>query len=493
MRYQTPTTTDRPTVLRIGIYLRISQDRSGEGLGVTRQESDCRKLAERIAAERGAIAQITVFTENDTSAYSGKRRKQYEALTTAIDAGQLDMVIAWHPDGRHRSPAELEQFSALIERAATEIHTVQAGLWDLTTPSGRMVARQLGAVARYESEHKGERVKAARVQQAMDGRFHGGTRPYGFERDGMTVRPEEAREIVRMYEQLVAGVSLRQIVKDLNQRGIPTATARGPWTSQAVRDIIRRHRNAGWSVHNGEIVGKAQWPALVSEDTWHAAQAVLNDPARRTSPGNTPKWLGSGLYLCGVCGGAWLRVSAATGSKIKAYRCRSRELTGVTHVSRDALRLDALVEETVVARLERPDALSQLTAGQGSGGVDLAALRLEQAALRQRLDSLAEMFAAGEIDGRQLATASATMKAKIAEMDSTLAAAGMRSPLAELEGRDIRTAWFGAQPGGSDGLSLGSRRAIVDALLTVTVLPAPKGRRVSGVYFDPAFVRLEWK
>ncbi|MEV4239664.1 recombinase family protein [Nocardia sp. NPDC049737] len=485
--------TGKLSILRIAIYLRISQDRSGEGLGVARQESDCRKLAEQIAAQRGAVVHITAFTDNDTSAYSGKRRKEYERLTAAIETGQFDMVIAWHPDRLHRSPIELEYFIALLERGGTEVQTVQAGIWDLTTPSGRMVARQLGAVARFESEHKGARIKAARVQQATEGRFHGGARPYGFESDGVTVRQDEAREIVRMYEQTVAGVSLRQIVTDLNRRGIPTATARGPWTSQTVRDIITRHRNAGWSAHKGEVVGKAQWPALVSEDTWHAANAVVTDQSRRTAPGNTPKWLGSGVYLCGVCGKAELRVSAASSNRAKVYRCKSRELIGEQHVNRDALRLDGLVEETVVARLERPDALRKLTTGHAGSGNDVAALRLEQAALRQRLDSLADLFAAGEIDARQLSTASATLKAKVSEIDSALASLGMRSPLAELEGQDIRSTWFGKQPDRSDGLSLGHRRAIVDMLLSVTVLPAPKGRRVSGAYFSPEYISLEWK
>ncbi|WP_446224001.1 recombinase family protein [Nocardia sp. IBHARD005] len=486
-------TQGKITVLRIAIYLRISQDRTGEGLGVTRQETDCRKLAERLATERGVALHVEVFTDNDTSAYSGKRRKDYERLTVSIDAGQFDMVLTWHPDRLHRSPLELEHFITLIERTKTEVQTVQAGLWDLTTPSGRMIARQLGAVARYESEHKGERIKAARIQGALAGKFHGGMRPYGFESDGVTVRPDESREIVRMYEEVVAGVSLRQIVLELNRHGVPTATQRGPWTSVAVRDIIKRHRNAGWSSHLGEVVGKAEWPALVSEDIWHAANAVLNDPARRTTPGNTPRWLGSGVYLCGVCGIAQLRAGVSGRGRRPSYRCAARELTAVSHVSRDAGQVDDLVEKTMVARLERPGELAELVDEHGSAGVDVAALRLEQATLRQRLDAVAGLFAAGEVDARQLATASATLKAEVSEIETTLASLGMRSPLAALEGRDIRTAWFGIDDDRTDGLSLGHRRAIVEKLLTVTVLPAPKGRRASGAYFDPNFIKLEWK
>ncbi|MGQ4600886.1 recombinase family protein [Nocardia sp. R6R-6] len=479
--------TSTNAILRIAIYVRISQDRSGDGKGVDRQEGDCRALAERL----GATA-VRVYSDNDISAYSGKKRPGYLSLCEDIERGAVDVVIAWHPDRLHRSPIELEHFITLIEGRKTGVHTVQAGLWDLSSPSGRMVARQLGAVARYESEHKGERIKAARVQQALAGEFHGGMRPYGFERDGVTVREAEAVEIVRMYEQTVAGVSLRQIVADLNRRGIPTATGRGQWTSVAVRDIIKRPRNAGWSVHKGEIVGKAVWPALVSEETWKAAVAIVTNPARRTTPGNTPRWLGSGVYLCDVCGKAQLRCSTASGKPRRVYRCAARDKQGVEHVHRDALHLDAFVEETVVARLERPDTLNQLITRNDGGGEALS-LRVEQTALRQRLDSLADLFAAGDIDARQLASASAQLKAKLTEIDTALISLGMRSPLEELAGRDVRTAWFGTKEDRSDGLSLGHRRAIVDALMTVRVLVAPHGRRADGRYFDPNYVKIDWK
>ncbi|MEV0543790.1 recombinase family protein [Nocardia salmonicida] len=483
--------------LRIGIYLRISQDRSGEGLGVARQEPPCRKLAARLAAERGVALEITVYTDNDISAskYGRKKRPQYEALCAAIGRGELDVAIAYHDTRLIRQMRELEDLIDLIERANTEVHFAMAGRWDLLTASGKMQARIAGAVAQHESELKSERIKAARVQQAAAGKFHGGNRPYGYEQDGVTVRKAEAREIVRMYEQVVAGVSMRQIVLDLNRRGVPTAKARGPWTTVAVGGVVKNPRNVGHSVHQGQVVGKAEWPALVGEDTWHAANAVLNDPSRRTTPGNTPRWLGSGVYLCGVCEQAQLRAAAAGGAKRRpAYRCSAREIGGEQHVNRDARQVDALVEETIVLRLEQPDALAALTAGHGSNSGDLAAMRLEQIALRQRLDSLAELFAAGEIDARQLSTASATLKANLAEIDSALAALGMRSPLDELKGKpDIRAAWFGTKEDRSDGLSLGIRRAIVEMLLKVTILPAPHGRRVSGAYFSPEYIRLEWK
>ena len=54
--------------MRTCLYLRISTDKSGDGLGIERQREDCRKLAE----QRGWTV-VQEIVENNTSATSGPR------------------------------------------------------------------------------------------------------------------------------------------------------------------------------------------------------------------------------------------------------------------------------------------------------------------------------------------------------------------------------------------------------------------------------------
>lgn len=467
--------------------MRISQDRDGTRLGVERQEQDCRKLAKRLGWQVR-----NVYVDNDISAYNGKRRPEYQALLTEIESGGLDGVIAWHPDRLHRSPLELETYIDLSDKFGIQTHTVQAGSWDLSTPSGRAVARTLGAWARYESEHKGERIRRARQQQAKAGGWHGGMRPYGFEKDGVTIRPAEAAEIAKATEAVVSGVSLRSLVRDLNERGIPTATGRGVWTSIVLKDTIMRPRTAGLSSYRGEIVGEAAWPAIVPEETWRAACAILSDPARCTNGGRggTVRWLGSGLYVCGVCGEAKLRVGTGGSVKRHTYRCGNRSVRdGGGHVTREASSLDAYVEEVIVGRLSEPGLLELLLAADTDQ--DTAAKRVELVAVRERQDELAGLFAAGQVTARQLAVGTQQLTEKEQELVKALASAGRRNPIQMLGGaKDLRSLWFGAEDDRSDGLSLGQRRALLDVLMTVTVLPAPRRRLY---HFDPDYVRIDWK
>ena len=61
--------------MRVAIYLRQSQDRAGDELGIDRQREACQQL---ITARRWATA--AEFIDNDASATSRKPRPQYDAM-----------------------------------------------------------------------------------------------------------------------------------------------------------------------------------------------------------------------------------------------------------------------------------------------------------------------------------------------------------------------------------------------------------------------------
>jgi site-specific DNA recombinase len=67
-----------------------------------------------------------------------------------------------------------------------------------------------------------------------------------------------------------------------------------------------------------------------------------------------------------------------------------------------------------------------------------------------------------------------------------MATAVAGSPLAGFAGSDdVAAAW--------DAASVSRRKAVIDVLMTVTLLPAPRGRRPGGHYFDPGSINVEWK
>jgi len=480
------------------IYVRISQDRTGAGLGVDRQREDCEALA-----ERNGWQVVETYVDNDISAFSGKKRPRYRAMLEALDAGAATIVIAWHTDRLHRSPTELEEYISLSDKRGIATHTCQAGIIDLSTPSGRMTARILGAVARQESEHKGERVRRARLQRAQAGKWGGGIRPFGYgvptgetrkEVDSETgeeyevpildydrARPDEAQLVLESCEDLIAGKSLRSWVMLLNRKGV-TTTQGNPWTSVEWRDVLLRPRNAGISVYKGSEIGRGVWDVIVPEPTFRAVVAVLEDPARRTSPGNQPRWLGSLLYECGKPGCACPKVMKVSGSGNKdhrpAYRCQLGQVT------RRADVLDAFVRDVVLERLSRPDAVGLLL--PVASGEKVAELQARAVLLRQRLTDLSGLFGAGEIDAAQLAEGSKVANAQLHAALGELAAAAAKDPLVDLVGApDPWAVWA--------GMELEQRRNVLRSLVTVRVLPGRRGRMPDGSYQDMESIEFDWK
>ncbi|OKI89414.1 recombinase family protein [Micromonospora sp. CB01531] len=462
---------------RAAIYVRISRDREGGGLGVARQEHDCRELA-----ARHGLAVAQVYSDNDLSAYSGKPRPSYRRMLDDIAAARIDAVMAWHTDRLHRSPTELEEYISACEPRGVPTYTVKAGPLDLSTPSGRMGARQLGAVARYEVEHQVERQQRAKQQAAADGRWGGGRRPYGYESDGLTLRPEEARAIAEVTDAILSGTSLRGQAAEMNARGLVTSTGR-PWTANELRKVLLRPRNAGLREHRGEVVGPAAWPPLVDEDRWRALVSVLTHPGRRTQWSSARRWLLSGLALCGVCGAPVRATLAAAGSRsVESYTCKVGKC-----VSRNAAELDTYIGSVVVERLSRPDVAELLASPDGP---DSGALQLDAAALRERLAGLATAYADGAIDVRQLREDSERLRTRLTELEQKMATAGRGDALAGLIGvADPAKAW--------EGLDLHRRRAVVDTLMTVTIHRTQKGRprgwTPGSSYFDPSTIDAAWK
>lgn len=74
------------------IYTRISKDREGEALGVSRQESQSRELAQRLGVEV-----VAVFSDNDVSASrrSGKPRPAFAEMLSRARAGEFTHIVAY--------------------------------------------------------------------------------------------------------------------------------------------------------------------------------------------------------------------------------------------------------------------------------------------------------------------------------------------------------------------------------------------------------------
>ena len=453
------------------IYCRISQDRLGEGGGVERQRADCQKLADELGWNV-----VHVYTDNDVSAYGRKPRPQYVKMLNRVADGDIGGLLAWHSDRLYRSIPDLSELVEVCEAHSVAIRTVKAGQIDLSTPSGRLNATMFASVARYEVERSAERLRSAKDQQARDGKFRGGPRPFGYKDGGMELEPAEADALREAAAHVLAGGSLMSVTKRWAIDGVKTARGRDRWTVTSLRKVLVRERNAGLVEQDGRVIGPALWPAIFDVDTLRAVQTILSDPSRRTAVSYERAHQGSGIYRCGKCEGPMKVYKDSSGP---IYRCVDKP-----HLSQRKEALDDFVSAVVVERLTQPDAAEVFAAD--SEDVDTWALQVERDGLQARKDELASLFAAGSIDGSQLRRGSDELQEKISRLDARLAAARQSSPVADLVlSDDVRERW--------DSMSPDIRNKVIDALMTVTVLPVGSGQKARGGGLIVDRIQIGWR
>jgi len=445
----------------VGVYTRISSDREGDQLGVTRQRADC----ERLAVARGWLV-ADRYVDDDVSAWSGKPRPEYHRMLDDLRTGTIDGVVVWHLDRLTRHPRELEAFLDLCDEAGVETLACVTGDVDLGTHSGRLMARMLGGLARYESDHKSERIRRKHEELAEQGKVSGGgSRPYGYEPDRTTVRPVEAAIVKECARRLLAGESLRSITGDLNRREIPAASG-GEWSPQSLRRMLYSARISGQREHKGEIVAQAEWPAIITPAQSRQIRALLDDQARRTRR-EPRRYLLAGLLVCGHCGERL--VARPRGDGTRRYACaKGPGFSGCNKTAINAEPLEPFIAEAVLHRLDSPELAAALTQRppEPDGQRWYDQLDTDQA----QLEELATAYGQREITMAEWRKARDPIEQRISAARKQLAKTTRASALDPFIGKsdELRSDW--------GNLDLSQQHAIVAAVLDHLVVgPARRG------------------
>ena len=382
-----------------GIYCRLSKPGEANEVKLDDQERRCREKAKALGWTVGKV-----YVEDSISAWDRtKVRPKWKKLLEDISAGTITAVIALDADRLVRQPIELEQFFNVCDDAGmTDMATVQ-GTIDLGDPtgSGKLVARLLGSVAAAESDQKRERLRRRFESLAKEGKLKGGgPRPFGYEKDRVTVRPDESALIQEAARRILNGGTLRAICRDWNEAGYRTTTGKA-WNNTTLRNVLRSARIAGLCEHKRKVrrpdgkqetvvvgVYPAEWPAIVNQRTHEQLRLVFDDPSRRRGK-DAYRYLLTGFLFCGECEGTMYSRTRGRDRK-RSYTCLGgTNFKGCGKVSVEAASLEAYVAEVVYLNLSylEENGHSQTTSDDVAAEQDDALAEI--ADLQSRLEALA--------------------------------------------------------------------------------------------------------
>jgi DNA invertase Pin-like site-specific DNA recombinase len=328
------------------VYARLSEVDEDPDTGAIVQQANLDQQVERgrrYVEERGWEL-VGTYVEPGRSGYHDERRKVFPALLADIQAGKVDVVVVRHVDRLYRNLAKAAAFRQFCHVAAYD--------QGVDTTEGDPLPYDIHAVlAEAESRTKSRRGKAWRERERAAGRARiGGPRPWGFEPDGLTPRPDEYKAIRQSILSVAGGASIRSAVRMWQDAGL-TGRKGQPVALQSVKNVLGR----------GEQFG-------VPEDVAQRVRAILADPRRRNNRNGSNRTTFALLGIIECACGAKMSGIRPTRRRIPHYRCNVATRPGVE--GRHAT-IQATVDELVVEAVYTSDAFQVAsTASTGSEALD---------------------------------------------------------------------------------------------------------------------------
>jgi site-specific DNA recombinase len=411
-------------------YMRKSSGEDPAG-SLARQRAAIHRWAEANGVELAP----EVWEPNVSGKKSWKERGLGEALD-AVRRGEAAGIVCEEQSrlSRENMLATAEVWEAFEQSGARLVCTAE-GI-DTATGDHELSFAIRAALAREQWKQYARRMADVKAAKVRDGILPGPL-PVGYRKraDGRAeVDPATAPAIRELYERRATGQGAESLARFLDER-VPKA--KGRWSRQAVTFILKNKLYGTGRLHYGDLVSEWEAGAIVDEPLWLAVQRAPAPPRPRS-----PRWLLTGLAVCGSCGSCLEpHTSRPGGSGTKPYRymrcmnrsCDARRGASVAKLERWVTQtLWQMLGSRTIEPREAPDL------GPLVEAVARADRRLEQVLAPDARDALGDLWAAD-------------VKARRAELEEAQAALGeARAATNEDEAAgiiDLRERWDDLDPG----------------------------------------------
>ena len=344
---------------RVGIWIRVSTEDQAKGESPQHHEQRAREYAK--------FNEWTVVEVYDLAGVSGKTVMEHaeaKRMLADIKRGHISGLIFSKLARLARNTEELLKFAGIFREHSVDMISLQEKI-DTSSPAGRLFYTMIAAMAQWEREEIGERVKASIQIRAKLGKSLGGAAPFGYEwKDNkLVVHPVESPVRKLMYELFAKNKRMKGVARLLNQAGYKTRNG-SDFTDTTVSRLLQDTTAKGLYRSNhtyrnasGKLLPKpeAEWfytpvEPLVSEALWKECNDALNARKAQRPLGRKAVHLFAGLLHCG-CGQRMYVFSRSP--KYVCPKCRYKitieDIEGVFH---DELHEYFVSQEKIKVHLE---------------------------------------------------------------------------------------------------------------------------------------------
>jgi site-specific DNA recombinase len=316
--------------MKVVIYIRVSTDEQAKhGYSIAAQVE---KLEAFCLSQEWEIVKKYI-----DDGYSAKdlNRPNFIEMMDEVRRGGIDVLLVYRLDRLTRSVLDLYEILNTLDennckfKSATEVY-------DTTNAMGRLFITLVAAIAQWERENTGERVRLGMEKKTKLGMWKGGAPPYGYiyKEDKLLIDDNKAEVVNKIFE-MVRTQGFYTIAKKLTKMGYQTQN-NGDWHVDTIRGIANNPIYAGYLTFNANKNDYKKSPReqtlfeglherIIPREEFWDIQDILDK--RRGSGGKreTSNYYFSSILKCARCGSSMSGHKAGNGGKEKTYRCSGKK------------------------------------------------------------------------------------------------------------------------------------------------------------------------
>ena len=230
--------------LRVAAYARVSSS-SDEQLNSFAAQN--RYYTELISGKDNWQL-VDIYADEGITGTSIEKRDDFKRMLRDCERGLIDRILVKSISRFARNTTECLETVRSLKARGVSVYFEKEGI-DTGKVSGEMLTAVFASLAQAESESISKNMRWSYQKRMQMGTYIPASIPFGYVlKDGkITIEPEEADVVRKIYDMYLSGSGRVTIAQNLNRRGIFNRQHK-PWNSSAILYILSNERYTGDSI-----------------------------------------------------------------------------------------------------------------------------------------------------------------------------------------------------------------------------------------------------
>ena len=243
------------------------------------------------------------YIDEGITGTQAKKRPSFLRMLEDARAGKFDLIVTREVCRFARNTVDTLVTTRELKNIGVEVYFVEDNIWTMDG-DGELRLTIMATLAQEESRKVSERVRAGQHVSREKGTLYGNGNILGYDRIGDTyvINPEQAETVRMIYDMyLYEGLGTGKIAQRLTELGRLNASGLNKWSHGVISRILNNQTYMGIMAYgksfsnnyleqkrinnfdkSSYLCVKGDFPAIVTEEEWHQAQAIKESRVKQS-------------------------------------------------------------------------------------------------------------------------------------------------------------------------------------------------------------------